>query len=75
MSTLEDVVREERLTREWLWSLTATAPLHEGWYTETMLEAPKQNWRLHEEKCRSEHQTWVRSLTPSQALDLCEAGK
>ena len=37
-----------------------------------MLEAPKQDWKLYEEKCRTEHLKWLRSLTPAQTMDLYE---
>ena len=37
-----------------------------------MLDGPKQNWQLYEERCRSEHLRWLRNLTPAAALALYE---
>jgi hypothetical protein len=37
-----------------------------------MLEAPKQDWKLYEAKCREEHNQWLRGLTPSAGLSLFE---
>jgi len=38
-----------------------------------MIEAPKQDWKLYEAKCREEHVAWLRGLTPTAALALFES--
>ena len=37
-----------------------------------MIEPPKQRWAWYEEKCRSEHTAWLRSLSPAASFALCE---
>ena len=37
-----------------------------------MVELPKQDWQLYEEKCHAEHVAWMRSLSPSETLILYE---
>lgn len=37
-----------------------------------MIEAPKQDWKLYEAKCRQEHVEWLRGLSPTAAMALLE---
>ncbi len=35
-----------------------------------MLTAPRQDWKLNEEKCHEEHVKWLKQLTVVEALEL-----
>ena len=37
-----------------------------------MIELPKQNWQLCEDRARQQHVIWLRSLAPGEALSLYE---
>src|SRR5437870_2259848 len=38
-----------------------------------MLSAPRQNWKLYEERCRDEHVRWLQELTPAESLAIYES--
>ena len=38
-----------------------------------MLSAPRQDWKLYEERCRDEHVRWMRGLTPAESMNLYES--
>jgi hypothetical protein len=37
------------------------------------MEAPRQDWKLYEERCRAPHVEWLRGLSPSAAMALHES--
>jgi len=41
-------------------------------YTVRMSPATRRRWDVYEERCRREHVEWLRSLSPSRALELYE---